>query len=268
MRTTMEVPVVAGRITLLENALKQLRNFEKSFNTYSPCGDDGEQVRAQAVSFINRNLMAIRQAVIDTGVNIVVAMNPPPMVGGPRQTVDVLENVFRNGYGHSFIGDAIWVIERAIGVYEHIRDETGLVRLPTHASGLDLLDSIDRTLRPAFADGPPKSEKDVQDKIEIILRSLNIEFTREIERATVGPRSSIPDFVLPALNLALEAKFAHAKHVEGKVQEEINADVSAYATKWKHLVFVIYDVGAINDPDRMRTDNMAKYGVRVIIVKH
>jgi hypothetical protein len=63
-------------------------------------------------------------------------------------------------------------------------------------------------------------------------------------------------------------KFTNDKHSASKAQEEISADIAAFKTKWSRVLVVIYDVGAIDDPQRMRDDNMKHFGVSVLIVKH
>jgi hypothetical protein len=102
----------------------------------------------------------------------------------------------------------------------------------------------------------------------VILRAVGVDFTRDQEVAPVAARASKPDFVLPSLDVALEVKLAHEKHSEGAIQEEIMADVSAYKTKWKRLVFVVYDTGVVHDPAKMREENMKHFGVNIMIVKH
>jgi hypothetical protein len=63
-------------------------------------------------------------------------------------------------------------------------------------------------------------------------------------------------------------KLAKPSHNESRVQEELSADIAAYRTRWRHIVFVIYDLGVIADPDRLRRENMRLFGVNVLIVKH
>jgi hypothetical protein len=63
-------------------------------------------------------------------------------------------------------------------------------------------------------------------------------------------------------------KLATEKHSPSAIQEEIAADITAYKTRWKHLLFVIYDTGVIADPYQMRRENMRLFGVSVVIIKH
>ena len=85
----------------------------------------------------------------------------------------------------------------------------------------------------------------------------------------------IPDFTLPANDTALEIKFTRpagdrrrTAHGAAEVQEEINADITAYRQHWKRLVFVVYDLGAIHDPHRLEAENRRLFGVTLVVVKH
>jgi hypothetical protein len=135
-------------------------------------------------------------------------------------------------------------------------------------NSIDIEAAIERALRPTFHSNPPSSEREVQDAVETILNALGIIFVREKEVAPVGPRAFHPDFTVPDIELAIEVKLATVTHSASAIQEEIAADISAYRTKWRHLLFVIYDNGVITDPYQMRRENMQHFGVNVVIVKH
>jgi hypothetical protein len=228
-----------------------------------------EQREKEALrAYINRNLIAARTAVKDVGALKSIVIGPPPAIGGlVVENPDPFSMLFDNPYGLSVIPCVADMIDEAIGVYEHLRDETGLVRLVSREA-IDIEAAIERALRPYFRKGPPASEKEVQDAIEVILNSLGIDFTREQESAPVGPRSFIPDFCIANLDLAIEIKLAKPKHTASKIQEELAADISAYRTKWKHILVVIYDNGVISDPYKMRQENIKHFGVSVVIIKH
>jgi len=217
----------------------------------------------EARSFINRNLVAAKQAVEEAGVYCAVAGS----VGGSLQNVDPFTNVFGAVFGESFVPGLLDQVDRAIGVYEHLAAKTGLVRVVS-SGPFDVETAIERALRLAFRSGPPANERAVQDQVEVILSSLGVEFTREQEVAPVGPRAFRPDFALTPMSLALEVKFTNDRHGASEAQEEISADITAFKTKWSRLLVVVYDVGVIEDPQRMRDDNMKHFGVSVLIVKH
>ncbi|MCY1073763.1 hypothetical protein [Archangium lansingense] len=159
-------------------------------------------------------------------------------------------------------------VEQAIGVYESLGRGAGIVQLPS-SGAFEIEGAILRALRPAFQTGVPSDEKTVQNAIEVILRSIGVEFTREQERVPVGARAFVPDFVVDADDLVIEAKVVTAKHSLSAVQEEITSDVAAYRTRWKRILFVIYDCGGfIHDPERMRSENTRQFGVSVLVVKH
>ena len=219
-------------------------------------------------SFINRNTRAAEAAVKQAGCLSLITIPPPPTVGGlVAKNQNPFHVVFKDFWRRSVIPDIADMCEQAIGVYEHLRDESGLITL-SQTEAIDISSAIERSLRPAFRSNHPSSEKDVQNQIEIILNAIGVEFTREQDTAPVGSRAFKPDFVVQDLELAIEVKLAKPNHNESKIQEELAADIAAYRTKWRHIIFIIYDISTISDPDRMRRENMKYFGVYVLIVKH
>jgi hypothetical protein len=243
------------RIVLLESFHETLLRW---------CSDERDELR----SVLNRNLMAVRQAVIKAGTFRTVTVGPPPAVGGfIAQNIDPFTMIFQDWYGSSVIPQVVDMIEQAIGVYESLEKSDGLVEIRSKEA-IDIEAAVERALRPAFRIGAPSSEREVQDAVETILNALGVVFVREKDVASVGPRAFHPDFTVPDLDLAIEIKLASSSHRASAIQEEIAADISAYRTKWRHLLIIIYDNGVITDPYQMRRDNMKHFGVNVVIVKH
>jgi hypothetical protein len=249
-----------SRISLLTEFKIALQNW---FNRDYP-----KECEPELRSFINRKLVAVKNAVRDAGTQKRITVPPPLAVGGlVIQNADPFDDPFGSYWGFSVIPAAIDSIEQAIGVYEHMKSETGLVRLSSREA-IDIETAIERALRPSFRSVHPENERDVQDAVENILNALGVDFVRDREVAPVGPKAFRPDFTVPNLNLAIEVKLATKSHRAGKIQKEINADISGYQTKWKRLLVVVYDCGVIEDPYQMRRDNLKLFGVSVVIVKH
>jgi hypothetical protein len=270
-----EIDRVEPRLELLESFLKEVEKWAGKFTFDEDAlayEEPGEQQRigrqmAESRSRINRVLVAAKQAVMDAGISTEVSVGAPPMFGGQvDRHVDVFGMIFTPMYGMSFVPIVVGLVEQAIGVYENLKDGTGLVRLIRRES-LDILGAIERALRPAFKQ-PPANEKAVQDTIETILQSVGVSYHREKERAPVGPTAFIPDFTLPELDLAIEAKLSNERHSSADVQHEIAEDITAFQTKWRHVFFVVYDCGVVIDPGQFRRENEKLFGVRVLVVKH
>ena len=49
---------------------------------------------------------------------------------------------------------------------------------------------------------------------------------------------------------------------------ELNDDIVAYKTKYRNLIFVIYDLGVIKDKDEFKTSLELNQDVVIIIIKH
>lgn len=271
-----ELTKVRSRIELLARFISRVRDYwsasSKAEHESVLYGEGGRGGRApdeveRLRSELNRIVVAVRFAVRDAGVPTEITVQAPPMIGGRiTHGLDVFDNLFADLYGEPAFVHAIERAERAIGVYENLRDETGLVRLESPES-IDILAAVERALRPSF-DEPPENEKEVQANVETILRSIGVEFHREKERAAVGPTSFIPDFTFPGMDLALEVKLANERHSESQIQHELAEDVAAFRTKWKHLIVVVYDCGVIRDPEGLRRANEQHFGVKVLVVKH
>jgi len=255
---TNDINLIETRIALLEDYRVALKKyFDGEY------GDSKDDLK----SYINKNIVAVKNAVIEAGTLKILSVGPPPMIGGAIQNINPFDNIFIDFWGRSVIPDVIDSIEQAIGVYEHLKNETGLINLNRRET-IDIESAIERALRPAFRNGPPTNEKDVQDAIEDILNAIGIKFTRDREVAPIGPKAFKPDFIVEDLDLAIEVKLARDSHPAAAIQDELNADISAYRTKWKRLLVIIYDLGVIDDPYKMRKDNMQYFGVSVIIIKH
>jgi hypothetical protein len=255
------------KTVLIEKRLELLRRFQDALHRWVK-SEAGAEHQDEVRSFINRNLVAARSAVLEAGAMKLVSIGPPPAIGGAiMHNLDPFQNLFENFYGMSLISAAMDSIDQAIGVYEHLQSEDGLVTLMSKEA-IDIEASVERALRPSFRSGPPNSEKDVQDAVENIIRTLGLDFTRDREVTPVGAKAFRPDFIVTALDLAIEVKLAKVGHGAAEIQEEIAADIAAYRTKWRHLLIVIYDLGAIHDPYQLRKSNLKLFGVSVVVIKH
>lgn len=134
-----------------------------------------------------------------------------------------------------------------------------------------LRDFLQARLRSAVMD-PPEKELQVQDAIEALLigRGLQkgIDYDREVGRVKVSAKEVVPDFILPPLQLALEVKLVKTRAKIREVIDEINADIAAYSKAYRTLVFVVYDLGQIQDETEFKQDLEDPGNVSVIVVKH
>ncbi len=255
------------QISLLEDFYKNLSAWHKE--------NKSQEKRKALRSKINRNLVAVKNLVIKAGTHRYITIIVRDVANG--QYFEPFSNLFmyENGWDtiersideSNLINNVLNQVEQAIGVYEYIQSESGIINLnPKEA--IDIETAIERALRPAFRDIQPKSEKEVQDAIENILNALGIEFTRDREVTSVAGKAFKPDFIIGKIDLAIEVKLAKQSHGVAQIQEQINADISAYRTKWKNLLFVIYDLGVIQDPYKFQTENIKLFGVSVRVIKH
>lgn len=183
----------------IEGRIKLLDEFRsKILAHFNGICDDRERERVER--WINRNAIAAKNAVVEAGASHWVTIAPPASVGGMvAQNLDPFENLFESFWGISLLPSLASTLDKAIGVYEHVRNETGLVRLPTPHQVVELEGALERSLRPHFRDGPPTKEREVQDAVEDVLNVLGIDAHRDKEVAPVGPKAFRPDFTVSAL---------------------------------------------------------------------
>ncbi|MCH8995388.1 MAG: hypothetical protein IH959_10570 [Chloroflexi bacterium] len=129
-----------------------------------------------------------------------------------------------------------------------------------------VLDLLAANLRPAmFVD--PSSERDVQDKLEVIFRARAHNFQREKVSIPYSSKYYVPDFTFDDLDLVVEAKLCKSDTKEKVLIDEINADIVAYQTKYRRAIFVIYDLGFIRDVAAFRSGIESNADVHVLVIK-
>lgn len=117
----------------------------------------------------------------------------------------------------------------------------------------------------------PQKEKEVQDAIESLLvgRGFNkgIEYCRESGRFSFSAKEYIPDFVVPKLNLCIEVKLLREGR-RSKIIDEICADITAYSTKYERQLFIVYDLGTIQNELEFKRDIESFENTKIVIIKH
>lgn len=117
----------------------------------------------------------------------------------------------------------------------------------------------------------PKNEIEVQNAIESLLlgRGLNkgIDYDRESGKFEFSGKEYIPDFIIPKLQLCIEVKLLRENR-KSQVIEQISADITAYGKQYQRQLFVVYDLGFIQNVEEFRRDIENTGNVKVIIVKH
>jgi hypothetical protein len=134
-----------------------------------------------------------------------------------------------------------------------------------------LTDFFRVNLRKALHDSPQR-EQEIQDAVETLLIGRGLakgsDYDRESGHVKIANKHSIPDFIFPRLNLALEIKLSKDERKSKAIVDEIAADVVAYKQAFTNVVFIIYDLGSIRDESEYILGLPVPEGVSVIIVKH
>ena len=144
-------------------------------------------------------------------------------------------------------------------VYEDEDSISGATELVT------IINLAEKKLRKLIRETPNK-EKEVQDKYEDLLLANNIEYAKEFPHITYSSKQYIPDFSFEKFSLAVEIKLC--KNDEKGLIAQLNDDILAYKTKFKSVLFIIYDLGNIRDIDTFKQSFEQYDDIIVQIIKH
>jgi len=128
-----------------------------------------------------------------------------------------------------------------------------------------IINLAEKKLRKLMREAPTK-EKEVQDKYEDLLLANDIEYAKEFPHIMFSSKQYIPDFSFEKYSLAVEIKLC--KSDEKSLIAQLNDDIIAYKTKFKSLLFIIYDLGNIRDIDTFKQSFEQFDDVIVQIIKH
>lgn len=117
----------------------------------------------------------------------------------------------------------------------------------------------------------PEKEQEIQDVIETLLigkgMSKGSDYDRETGKIEFSGKEFIPDFIINNLGLCIEVKLLR-QGKKSSIIEEICADITAYSTAYSKQLFVIYDLGVIQNEYEFKKDIQGKGDIKVVIVKH
>jgi len=153
-----------------------------------------------------------------------------------------------------------------------------LISMLEHTIGLkadeiqNLRDFFSANLRRAVFE-TPKNERDVQNTVEQLLigrgMSKGVDYDREVGRVKVSIKEVVPDFIVPRLSLAIEVKLSKDKTKSKAIVDEINADIQAYGKKYSAILFIVYDIGSIQDEAAFKQGLEREDGlIHIAVVKH
>lgn len=129
---------------------------------------------------------------------------------------------------------------------------------------IQIINLGEKKLRKLIRETPTK-EKQVQDKYEDLLIANDINYSREFPYIVYSSKKYVPDFSIEKLDLAIEIKLC--KKDEKLLIAQINDDILAYKTKFRNLIFLIYDIGQIRDIDKFKDSIELHEDVIVQIIK-
>ena len=139
------------------------------------------------------------------------------------------------------------------------------------ASISEIQDLLVANLRKAVFE-KPENERSVQNSIEALLigrgYQRSIDYDRESGRVKYSGKEFIPDFVFSRYSLVVEVKLIKERSQMSKCVEEMSADVSAYLSSYRNVLFCVYDLGVIRDVMEFQSGLEGHDGVRIVVIKH
>ncbi len=172
-------------------------------------------------------------------------------------------------------GNAVWGVEKKILEQVLISAKMLLASLEGSIDFVDdEFDNIENffssRLRTVIFNKPDK-EIEVQNAIESLLLgrglSKGTDYDRESGKFEFSGKEYIPDFIISKLNLCIEVKLLRDGR-KSKIIEEISSDITAYQKVYQRQLYIVYDLGAIQNEVEFKGDIEKYEGVRVIIIKH
>jgi hypothetical protein len=139
--------------------------------------------------------------------------------------------------------------------------------IPAHplAGIVKVINLLERRLPRAFR-GRPETERDVQNGFETLLAGAEIAYERESDSIVHSSRTYVPDFTFSDLQAALELKLCSRHGCEKEITAEINDEILAYRARYPRIIFGVYDLGFIRDPDQF--SRTFETGVLVSVIMH
>lgn len=132
----------------------------------------------------------------------------------------------------------------------------------------DVKHTINRTLRKAMGDKRPEKEDEVKKQINVILSAKDFMFKEEDPQYLFSVKRYRPDLTSDDMSIAIEVKLVNSKADVKRSVQEISEDIAPYRKKFRDVIFVIYDLGFIEDIQDYKIDFEKIEGVHVVIVKH
>lgn len=258
----------------LEEFRNKIVNYFKSKSDshsddpYSSISEKVEDTLNQLRREINQKIPIIKYYFEEINLNTILHGRAPAVVGGFPYSIDVFDSLFeRRNPLNVGTGKVVDMLDQCVGKYQFMIETKKSIIDIDSISILKIVNSIEQNLRKCFKKKPSR-EIEVQDEVEKILNVQQIKFSRETESFGYSSKSYKPDFVLEGFEVIIEIKFCDDKADEKKIIAQINDDIQAYLSKYKFVIFFVYDVNLIRDIDLFKKDLTKNPKVLVYVVKH
>ena len=245
----------------------RLRKESHENDPFYPENPEIEKKKQELRQEINQKAPAIKQYFNEINFSSIIDCRAPAVAGAFPYSIDVLFNIFETGSFAMGPQKTIDILNNCIGQYKYLVDTKQTIVDIYPKSIFEAINAINQNLRKCFKQ-QPANEIEVQDEIEKILNVRQIKNNRDSETFNYSSKSYKPDFVLEELETAIEVKLCNSKGDEKKIISEINDDILAYQTRYKMILFFIYDIGIIQNEEKFKRNLTDNPNVMMFVVKH
>lgn len=127
--------------------------------------------------------------------------------------------------------------------------------------------AIEKGLRKSIGDRKIEKEFEVRDIIDGLLTVAGYDFQKETPENKFSAKRFRPDLTSESLSTVIEVKLIKIKGDVSKSVEGLSADIEPYKSRFKNILFVVYDLGFVNDVDEYCKDFRKIDRVDILLVK-
>ena len=158
-------------------------------------------------------------------------------------------------------GDTVWPIQKRILEQALLSARMLMSSLEESTDFVDdefdnIENFIQSRLRTVIYQKPDK-EVEMQNGIESLLLgrglSKGADYDRKSGKFEFSGKEYVPDFIFPKMSLCIEVKLVR-EGKKSKTIEEISADITAYKKAYQRQLYVVYDLGCIQNGVEIKRD--------------
>jgi hypothetical protein len=131
----------------------------------------------------------------------------------------------------------------------------------------EIKEAIRKGLRKSIGDRKIEKEFEIRDIIDGLLTVAGYDFKKETPEEKFSAKGFRPDLTSKNLSTVIEVKLIDSQGDVSKSVEGLSADIEPYKKRFKNILFVVYDLGFVNDIEEYCKDFKKIDGVDILLIK-